>query len=114
MKNNPVRWLRRRHLLTAMSGLMAACAPSISAAEEHIVEIRNLEFTPAQLTIAPGDTVTWINNDVLVHTSTADDGSWDSGSLANGDEWSVTFDEAGEFDYSCTPHPVMTGVIIVE
>lgn len=97
-----------------LTGVLAAIAPAVAAAEEHIVEMQGLEFVPAELTIAPGDTVTWVNADVLAHTATASDGSWDSGSMTKGDEWSYTFNETGAFDYDCTFHPTMTGVVIVE
>ena len=42
--------------------------------QRHVVEIRNLEFTPKELTVVPGDTITWINYDLVPHTVTADDG----------------------------------------
>ncbi len=104
----------RRYIVVSFLVLAAACAPSVSVAEEHIVEMQGLEFSPARLAIQAGDTVTWVNADVLAHTTTAADGSWDSGSLSKGDAWSFTFDGAGEFDYDCTFHPTMRGVVIVE
>lgn len=92
-------------LLTA--GVMAVPA----AAETYIVEIRGMEFIPAEIDVAVGDTITWMNADVLAHTATAADGTWDSGLLMEGDEWSLVIKSAGRIDYACTPHPVMTGVI---
>lgn len=89
----------------------AACAPTMSAAETHIVEINGFSFSPSVLDVAVGDTVTWINNDVVPHTATAGDGSWDSGSLDQGEEWSLVVENAGSADYICTFHPQMTGTI---
>ena len=67
------------------------------------------------LTVSVGTTVTWVNNDPgQVHTATADDGSFDSGFLNEGDTWSYTFTEPGEFGYFCTPHPWMRAKVIVE
>lgn len=96
---------------TAMLTILAACAPSISAAETHIVEINGMAFTPAALDVAVGDTVTWINNDVVPHTATATDGGFDSGVIDQGAEWSLVIESAGSVDYVCTFHPQMTGVI---
>lgn len=78
------------------------------------VAIESFAFSPATLTIAVGDTVTWTNNDSAAHTATADDDSFDSGSLNRGDSFSHTFDEAGTYAYICTFHPNMTGEIVVE
>jgi len=57
--------------------------------------------------------VRWTNNDQLVHTITADDGSWDSGPIEPGKTWSHTFAQAGEFAFHCTPHPFMKALIVV-
>ena len=71
-------------------------------------------FKPAELVIAAGTTVTWTNNDFAAHTATADDGTFDSGHLAFGADFSYTFDEPGTYHYFCRPHPRMTGTIVVE
>jgi plastocyanin len=78
------------------------------------VTIENFAFDPGTLTIEVGDTVTWTNNDSAPHTATADDDTFDSGSLAQGDTFSHTFEEAGTFPYVCTFHPNMVGEIVVE
>jgi plastocyanin len=83
--------------------------------EEQRVEIADLAFTPEELTIAAGSTVTWVHADPnLPHTATSDDDVFDSGNLTEGDEFSFTFDEAGTFAYFCQVHPAMTGTIVVE
>ena len=99
----------------------AASAPaeSQSAApapggEESAVQIADFAFDPAALTIAAGSTVTWSNGDTAQHTATADDGSWDTGSIANGASASQAFPDAGTFAYHCAIHPAMTGTITVE
>ena len=89
----------------------AACVPAISAAETHIVEMRGLEFIPAQISVNVGDTITWVNADVMPHTATAADGSWDSGLMEQGDEWSLLVESDGDADYLCTFHPNMVGVV---
>ena len=77
------------------------------------VEMRGMVFAPNRLEIAPGTTVTWTNNDPLVHTVTADDGSWDSGPIEPGTTWSRTFTQPGESAFHCTPHPFMKAVVVV-
>lgn len=78
------------------------------------VEIQNFAFSPATLTVKVGDTVTWVNQDSVGHSATADDGSFDTGVLSQGESNTVTFTEAGTFGYHCTPHPNITGTVIVE
>ena len=59
--------------------------------------------------------ITWSNDDPgMIHTVTSADGLFDSGFLNEGDTWSYTFDEPGEFEYLCTPHPWMRAKIVVE
>jgi len=61
-----------------------------------------------------GTTVTVTNNDTVSHTWTSDDQVFDSGSLATGDTFEFTFEEAGEYAYFCNFHSEMTGTITVE
>jgi len=75
--------------------------------------IQNLAWSPANIEIDRGATVVWENRDIVFHTSTSDDGRWDSGTINAGESWSRTFTESGTFNYHCTPHPFMKGVIIV-
>lgn len=92
----------------------ALLIPKGAVAETHVVSIEGFQFVPAEISVSVGDTVTWINRDVAPHTATAGDGSFDSGSLGQDDEWSVVIETAGEFDYICLFHPQMQGVITAE
>ena len=83
------------------------------AANATRAEMRTMTFNPKRLEIATGTTVTWTNNDQLVHTITADDGSWDSGPIEPGKSWSHTFTQPGEYAFHCTPHPFMKAVVVV-
>jgi plastocyanin len=71
-------------------------------------------FAPNPVTVAVGGSVTWVNNDNTTHTSTANGGSWNSGSLAPGRTFTMTFSSAGTFTYRCTIHPGMTGTVTVQ
>src|SRR6516162_8623305 len=64
-------------------------------------------YAPNPVNVAPGSTVTWTNNDTTSHTSTANDGAWDSGSIPPGGSFSRMFPNAGTFTYRCTIHPGM-------
>lgn len=70
-------------------------------------------FDPATLDVRTGDTVVWRNTGRMEHSVTALDGSFDSGLLKPGATWSRTFDTPAFFDYRCTPHPWMGGVLRV-
>jgi plastocyanin len=104
----------------------------VSEPQEHVIEILDgNEFSPDEITIAPGDTVTWVNLTDQVHTSSADpeiandpdnvelpDGaeSWHSGNIEPEGEYSVTLEVPGVYVYFCYPHQDagMIGRIIVE
>ena len=96
----------------------AAQTPSIATtstteAAGDEVNIVNLSFRPADLTVAVGSTVTWTNGDGPDHTTSSVDDVWDSGVLATGETFSVVFDTPGTFEYRCNIHPRMTATITV-
>jgi plastocyanin len=83
------------------------------SAEGSSVTIAEFAFAPPELTVAAGTTVTWTNEDWAPHTATAEDGSFDSGRLDQGDSFEHTFDEPGTFAYHCSFHPGMVGSVVV-
>ncbi|ARZ66009.1 putative copper-binding protein [Streptomyces albireticuli] len=82
-------------------------------AAEVIVVIEGFKFVPQSVTIRPGDTVRWTNNDSATHTSTSDTGLWNSPHLTPGTSFRHTFPSAGTFGYHCAVHPSMTGSVTV-
>jgi plastocyanin len=72
------------------------------------------DFSQNVLTVKVGTTVTWTNQDSVIHTVTEVNDAFDSGFLKQGDTWSFTFDEPGEYEYYCLPHPWMRAKVIVE
>ncbi|HIG94367.1 MAG: Blue (Type 1) copper protein [archaeon GW2011_AR13] len=82
---------------------------------DYNIEINNFAFAPQELIVKVGSTVVWNNKDSVKHTVTSDSGT-ELGSelLGNGESYSHTFNNVGTFEYHCTPHPSMTGKIIVE
>ncbi len=89
-------------------------APKVSAAASTTVTIKDFDFSPAAITIAAGDTVTWSNVGPTAHSATAGDGSFDTGIYPEGESRSHTFTEPGTFSYICTPHPFMKGTVTVQ
>lgn len=75
--------------------------------------IRQMKFPQNRLEIEVGTTIVWENADPLAHTVTVDDGSFDSGLIQPGEKWSYTFTRVGDYSFFCTPHPFMTGIVIV-
>lgn len=71
-------------------------------------------FQPAGLTVEVGTEVVWTNVDAITHTSTADDGTWDSGDLGVSEAFSFVADTPGTYAYFCAIHPSMVGELIVQ
>jgi|SRR3990170_126201 len=67
-------------------------------------------FDPADVTVEAGETITWSNDGALPHTATADDGSFDTGTLDPGNSDSVRIDEPGTYPYYCTLHGAPGGI----
>ena len=80
---------------------------------QQTVSIKNFAFNPPSITVAPGTTVPWTNNDSAPHTVTADDGSFDSETLQPGQSFSHTFQSPGTIAYHCEIHPSMKGSVTV-
>ena len=79
-----------------------------------VIRGAGMNGTSGEVSVSVGYTVTWANVDGTDHTVTADDDSFDSGTLSDGSTFEQTFDEAGEFTYHCEIHSSMTGTITVE
>ena len=119
-----VRRLGRTMVVIALGTLtLAACggdsADTVSATDAGgegtaTVTIDNFAFSPPELTVGTGTTVTWTNVQAADHTVTGDDDEFDSAELAEGAEFSQIFDTVGTFTYHCEIHPNMTGTVTVE
>jgi len=99
--------------------LIALGAPIMGAAKPakpvtHTVNIKGMKFTPASVTIKAGDSVSWDNGDQRDHTVVAADGSFTSGNIGAGNTFSFTFTKPGKYEYACSLHPRMRGVVIVQ
>ncbi len=79
------------------------------------VDMRDNYLQPARLTIRPGTTVRWVNFGDGDHTTTSDDGLWNSGEMRPGDSYTATFHRQGTYHYRCKLHGrEMQGDIVVQ
>ncbi len=73
-----------------------------------VIEIRNFKFAPDAPPLKPGDVIVWINKDIVPHTVTAGNGSWDSGEIDPGGKWQMVVKGDLFMTYYCRFHPSMT------
>jgi plastocyanin len=88
-------------------------APSGDASKSEKVDIVEFTYQPDPVVVQVGGKVIWQNQDTAPHTATADDGSFDTGTIEKGKIGSETFKEAGTFTYFCEIHPTMHGTVEV-
>jgi plastocyanin len=101
--------------------VLVVCSVAIAGAQSkrkpatHTVTIDGSSFQPASLTIRAGDSVLWVNKDIVSHTATAAGSTgFDSGQLETGKSWKRVFKAKGEFPYTCRFHPTMTAKLVVQ
>jgi len=100
-------WSRRSFFLACLA------APFVrpARADETIVEIHQFKFAPADISIAAGGSVAFVNLDLVPHSATGD--GFDTGTLRKDERAVVRFSKAGEFPYLCKFHRHMTGRVVV-
>jgi plastocyanin len=86
---------------------------SVEMTEPSPTDINSWGFTPPDITIAAGQTVTWTNSGSQAHTATATNGAFDTGLVEPGASKTLTLADAGTYAYQCTPHPWMKGSLTV-
>jgi plastocyanin len=100
-----------RRIAPAIAVVAALFAVPARAATVQIT-IDKLVYGPAEVQAKVGDTVEWVNKDVIVHTATARNGDWDV-TIASGKTSRVVLKKAGAVDYYCRFHPNMKARIVV-
>ena len=88
-------------------------APAAAVKSGAKISIVNFAFTPGEITIAPGETVTWTNDDGAPHGLEYQDGAKGVDPLLPGSSFSRRFDRPGAYEYNCSVHPYMTGRVVV-
>ena len=107
-----------RAAVLAVAATVIVCVIGLTADERpkpktHTVTMENMRFQPQSLTVARGDTVVWVNKDLVPHTATSRDGVFDSKAIQAETTWSFTARQKGEFAYICAFHPTMTATLLV-
>ncbi|MBS0275658.1 MAG: cupredoxin family copper-binding protein [Proteobacteria bacterium] len=102
--------MKFRILALPLLALLAA-APAFADAT---VTIKNFDYSPMDVTIKAGDTVTWKNLDGEPHTVVSVDGAFRSKALDENDSYSFKFDKPGTYKYICSIHPQMKATITVQ
>jgi plastocyanin len=92
----------------------ARSVPSPEPSPVSTVHIKNFAYVPDTVTIHPGQTVRFIEDDETPHTVTATDKSFDSGNMNQKDTWKHTFAAEGTYKYFCAYHPYMKGTVVVK
>ena len=97
---------------------MTICPIAPAAAEEKapspMVRIDNFTFTPAEITITAGTTLTWVNGDDIPHTVAATNKAFRSKPMDTDQQYAFTFAAAGTYEDFCSLHPHMKGMVIVK
>jgi plastocyanin len=100
-------------LFLVPSGVADARPTVHPAARAASVTVANMAFSPASVGTTLGGSVTWTYQDSISHTSTSDQGFWDSGPKSGGVTFTHTFTSAGTFAYHCSIHSMMRGSVKV-
>jgi plastocyanin len=83
------------------------------APKKHTVRIEGMVFLPSTLSVSAGDTVVWVNKDLVPHAAATSGAGFESKAIAFNESFSHTFSTPGEFDYVCPFHPTMKATLQV-
>jgi len=101
-------------VVVAVAILMVSAGRPVEAASAAVtVEITDFAFQPGSITVAPGSTITWVNDDEEAHTITSTEGVFKSEALESAGRFSHTFTKPGTYHYFCALHPHMRADVIV-
>ena len=115
--------MQRRQFVESVVAAVAATIASLkimtvsassAAPTKHIIAIKNFAYSPQTISVRKQDHVTWINLDIVPHTATAVDGSWDTGNIGPGERREIIVKEGLIEDYYCRYHPAMTARLDAE
>ena len=117
-KHEIMWWMSRLTIMLTSLFLSMTLAAQAYATEIQMGSNGNLVFDPSELTVAAGDTVTFVNGDLPPHNIVFlhhDELSHPDLAFMSGEQFPVTFTEPGEYEFQCEPHAGagMKGVIHV-
>ena len=111
--------MKKNIYLAGLMFLLVTCRKEQTAGDNNnpgnlnTISMRGSVFSPSGLQVNINSTVTWINDDNMVHTVTSDNGTFNSGDIAPGGRFSYSFSNTGTFQYHCMHHSGMAGSITV-
>ena len=94
-------------------GSTGAACEVVTTAGDVTGSIAGTAFDPGAVTATSGQVVAFTNEDSVPHTFTLDDGSCDTGNIANGASGAIRFDAAGTYPFHCNIHSSMKGTVTV-
>ena len=108
-----------RAAIVAVAAIVTVCVIGLTAEQRrkpktHTVTMENMRFKPSNLTVTRGDTIVWVNKDLVPHTATSKAGGFDSQGIEAEKSWRFTVRKKGDFSYICTFHPTMTAMLRVK
>jgi plastocyanin len=106
-------WLTLVSFALLWGGTMSIPSAAQTTDQNQIL-IKDFMFTPNPLTVKAGSTVTWVNMDDEPHTVVSNTGMYRSGALDTKESFSFKFVEPGTYHFTCSIHPRMVGIIIVQ
>ena len=113
MKRIAARILLCALLLSPLLTPILAAPQAEGEASSPSVRIDNFTFSPQEITIHRGGTVTWVNEDDIPHALATNDKAFRSKAMDTEDKFSFTFKKTGTYEYFCSLHPHMQGKVIV-
>ena len=98
--------------------VVVLCIVGVAASDRadpktHTITIEGMRFQPEVLTVSRGDTIVWVNRDMVPHTATSKAGGFDSKTIRADESWKYAAATKGDFAYICTFHPAMTATLRV-
>ena len=97
-----------------MLAMTTGAAAEAAKPATHTITIEGTAFTPAELTVKPGDRIVWVNRDPYPHTATSEASGFDSRPIAPEKSWTYVARKKGDFPYTCAIHPSMKGTLHVK
>lgn len=101
-----------RRTLMALAVVLTGMSAVSAHAETIQIVMDKLIYIPAEASAKVGDTIEWVNKDILVHTATAINGDWNV-TIAPKKTERLILKKAGTIEYFCRFHPNMKGRIAV-
>lgn len=109
-----LKQIQLRMGLCLLSALLISAFANAGTNKGTTIKIESMQFSPASFHVKKGEKVIYINNDLVPHTVTADDKSFDSKTIEAGKSWTFRADKVGVHPFKCSFHPTMTGTISVD